>query len=394
MGPLARIKVVEMAGRGPGPFCAMLLADMGAEVLRVDRTSVVPRFPPRDPRKDVMVRGRRSVAVDLKSPAGREAVARLIDRADVLLEGFRPGVMERLGLGPELCLARNPRLVYARATGWGQQGPLRHAAGHDINYLALTGVLGAIGRPGAPPSPPLNLLGDYAGGGLALAFGIACAIVERNASGRGQVVDGAMVDGVSMLATLIHGLRAMGNWDDRRGANLYDGAAPYYEVYETADGRHMAVGAIEAQFYAELVRVTGLADDPLFAQQNDRSRWSQMKVRLAEIFRTRTRDEWARAFEGVDACVSPVLGWHEAAEHPHARARGAFVEANGVLQPAPAPRLDRTPARIDRPPPRPGEHTREALADWGFAAAEIDALFAAGAVTDRVGAPDTKENDR
>jgi alpha-methylacyl-CoA racemase len=325
------------------------------------------------------------VAVDLKQPAGRAAVARLIDGADILIEGFRPGVMERLGLGPECCLARNPRLVYARATGWGQDGPLRHAAGHDINYLALTGVLNALGRPGAPPAPPLNLLGDYAGGGLTLAFGIACAIVERAGSGRGQVIDGAMVDGVSMLSTLIHGLRSMGNWSDERGSNLYDGAAPYYEVYETADGLHMAVGAIEPQFYAELVRVLGLADDPLFARQNERSRWPAMKTAIAAAFRTRTRDAWAQAFHGVDACVSPVLDWTEAASHPHNRARSAFVDANGVLQPAPAPRLSRTPAALDRAPPRPGEHTRTALADWGFAGDEIEALLAVGAIADQVG---------
>jgi alpha-methylacyl-CoA racemase len=374
MGPLAGVRVVELAGIGPGPFCAMLLADLGADVLRVDRPAISrPGWP------TVLARGRRSVAVDLKHPDGAGVVLDLVAAADALVEGFRPGVAERLGIGPDACLARNPRLVYGRVTGWGQQGPWRLAAGHDIDYVALAGALHPIGQAGGPPVPPLNLLGDFGGGGMLLALGVVAALLEAGRSGTGQVVDAAMVDGAALLTTQFHELLAAGLWREERGANLLDGGAPFYGVYETADGRHLAVGALEPQFWAELLRRLGLDAGDLPAQL-DRDGWPLLRERLAALFRTRTRDEWSELLAGTDACVAPVLGLAEAPAHPHNRARGTFVDVGGVVQPAPAPRFSRTPADPPVPPARPGEHTDRALADWGVGPDEVDRLRAAGAI--------------
>ncbi|MFM1987145.1 MAG: hypothetical protein RJA99_102 [Pseudomonadota bacterium] len=378
MGPLHGVRVLEFEAIGPGPFCGMMLADLGADVLRVDRPADARAGLGRDRWYDLMHRGRRSVTLDLKSPEGVEAACRLADRADALVEGFRPGVMERLGLGPDVLLARNPRLVYGRMTGWGQDGPLAPRAGHDIDYIALTGALHAIGRAGEAPVPPLNLVGDFGGGGMLLAFGIACGLVEAQRSGRGQVVDAAMVDGASSLATMFHGMMAAGRWDGTaRGVNALDGGAPWYDTYETRDGRHVAVGAIEPQFYALLLKGLGLEGGSLPAQ-HDRSGWPVLRARFAEVFRTRTRDEWAAVFEGVDACVAPVLDFTEARAHPHNVARGTFVEVAGLAQPAPAPRFSRTPGAIRGAPPERGQGGRAALADWGFDAGAVDALEALG----------------
>jgi alpha-methylacyl-CoA racemase len=379
-GPLTGLRIVERAGIGPGPFAAMMLADMGAEVLRVDRADAVGQPAPT---WDVNARGRRSVGVDLKHPEGREAVLRLVGGADALIEGFRPGVTERLGLGPDDCLARRPTLVYGRMTGWGQDGPQAQAAGRDINYVALSGTLAMIGRPGEPPVPPLTLVGEYGGGGMLLAFGIVCGIVEAAGSDRGQVVDAAMLDGAALLAGMFHGLRADGQWGER-GTNLLDGGAWFYDSYETADGRYLSVGAIDPQARTELLRLTGLADDvdgggPI-PDAADRSTWPGMAARVAARVRTRTRDEWSTLFDGTDACVAPVLEPGEAPSHPHLAARGTFTEVGGVVQPAPAPRFDRTPGTVAAPPPAPGEHTDDALGDWGFAPDEIASLRDCGAV--------------
>lgn len=379
MGPLSGFRVLELAGIGPGPMCAMLLADLGAEVLRIDRMADAKLGIPKPAFADLMGRGRRSAAVDLKHPDGVGTVLRLVERADVLIEGFRPGVTERLGLGPEACFARNPRLVYGRMTGWGQTGPLAQAAGHDWNYIAISGALYPIGRAGEPPVPPLNLVGDFGGGALYLAFGIAAALLEAQRSGKGQVVDAAIVDGAASLMTLFYGLRAAGAWTDARAANFLDTAAPFGEVYETLDGKYVTVLAIESKFYAELIERMGLAGEGLPHQQ-DRSAWPRMKERFAEVFKTKTRDEWCAILEGTDACFAPVLSMAEAPSHPHNVARGTFVEVAGVVQPAPAPRFSRTPGAIQRPPARPGEHTAEALADWGLAPDEIARLRTAGAV--------------
>jgi alpha-methylacyl-CoA racemase len=373
MGPLTGIRVLEFEAIGPGPFCGMMLADMGADVLRIDRPADVRAGFGRERRIDVMVRGRRSVTLDLKSPDGVEAALRLAERADALIEGLRPGVMERLGLGPDVLLARNPRIVYGRMTGWGQNGPLAQRAGHDIDYIALTGALHAIGRAGEAPVPPLNLVGDFGGGGMLLAFGIACGLLEARGSGRGQVVDAAMVDGASVLATMFHGMAAAGRWSDTRGTNLLDTGAPWYDTYETRDARHVAVGAIEPQFYAVLLERLGLAAADL-PPQNDRAGWPVLRERFAAVFRTRTRDEWVAAFEGTDACFAPVLSFTEARTDPHNLARGAFVESGGIPQPAPAPRFSRTPGAIRGAPPERGEHGRAALADWGLGDAEVEAL--------------------
>jgi alpha-methylacyl-CoA racemase len=381
MGPLAGVKVVEIAGIGPGPFTAMMLADMGADVVRVDRAAQVHGFDPATPPKDVMNRGRRSVGVDLKHPEGVATALELIAGADALIEGFRPGVMERLGLGPEVCLERNPALVYGRMTGWGQDGPMAPMAGHDMNYIAIAGALGAIGRPGERPQPPLNLVGDFGGGGLLLAFGIVCGVLEARGSGCGQVIAAAMVDGTAVLTTFIHGFLAMGIWSDERGVNMLDTGAHYYEVYECADGRFLSVGAIEPQFYAVLLEKTGLAGDPDFAKQNDRTLWPVLKERLAAVIATRTRDEWAEIFDGTDACVAPVLSLGEAPQHPHNVARANFVTLDGVVQPAPAPRFSRTVASVARPPAHAGQHTDEVLAEWaGLDADVIAARKATGAV--------------
>ena len=371
MGPLQGVRVVELASIGPGPFCAMLLADLGAEVLAVDRpASEGPGWPA------LFGRGRRRVAVDLKHPDGPGVVLDLVAGADALVEGFRPGVAERLGIGPEACLARNPRLVYGRVTGWGQDGPLAGAAGHDIDYIALAGALHPIGPADGPPAPPLNLLGDFGGGGMLLALGVVAALLEAGRSGRGQMVDAAMVDGAALLTTQLHELLAAGLWTDRRATNLLDGAAPFYTVYETADARHLAVGALEPQFWAELLERIGLPADDLPAQL-DRDAWPLVRERLAAVFRTRTRDEWCRLLEGTDACVAPVLSLLEAPSHPHNPARTTFVEVGNVTQPAPAPRFSRTPCAHPDPG---GPASHELLATWGLSEERIARLRASGAL--------------
>lgn len=375
MGPLTGVKVLEFEAIGPAPFAGMLLADMGADVLVVDRPADAGLGLERERWYDVMMRGKRSVTLDLKKEDGTEAALRLIARADVLIEGFRPGVMERLGLGPDAALERNPRLVYGRMTGWGQQGPLAPRAGHDINYIALAGVLHAFGRKGEAPVPPLNLIGDFGGGGMLLGFGVACALLEASRSGRGQVVDAAMVDGTALLASMFSGFLAAGTWSEERGVNILDTGAPWYDVYETKDGKYICVGAIEAKFFAELVGKLKLEDLPA---QHDRSGWPQMRRRFAQAFKSRTRDEWSRVFEGSDACFAPVLGWTEARRHPHSSSRKAFVEVGGVEQPAPAPRFSRTPGGIRRPPPERGADGEAALRDWGFDDAERSRLCGLG----------------
>jgi alpha-methylacyl-CoA racemase len=373
MGPLAGVRILEIAGIGPGPFAAMVLADMGADVLRIDRAQNVSPKPGEAPPGDLLNRGRRSVGVDLKKPDGVAALLKLVEQADALLEGFRPGVMERLGLGPDVCLERNPRLVYGRMTGWGQSGPLAHASGHDINYIALAGTLHGIGRAGEKPLPPLNLVGDFGGGGMLLAFGIVTALFERSRSGRGQVVDAAMVDGAALLMTMMHGFRHLGAWSDERGTNLLDTGSHFYDTYETADGQYVSIGSIEPQFYAELLRLTGLEGEEL-PRRMDRSSWGFLARRLTEIFKSKTRDEWCEIMEGTDVCFAPVLSMGEAYEHPHNVARGTFVEVAGKLQPGPAPRFSRTPADISRPPSHAGQHTDEALAEWGFSVEDIARL--------------------
>jgi alpha-methylacyl-CoA racemase len=378
-GPLAGIKVIEIAGIGPGPFCAMMLADMGADVVRVDRAGNVAGGDPATPPADVLNRGRRSIGVDLKHPDGVEAVLALVESADALIEGFRPGVMERLGLGPEECLARNPHLVYGRMTGWGQEGPYAPTAGHDINYIALAGALDPIGRAGQAPVPPLNLVGDFGGGGMLLAYGVVCGVLSARTTGEGQVVDAAMVDGAAVLTTMFHAFRAMGIWNDERGTNLLDTGAHFYDVYETADAKYVSIGSIEPQFYAELLRLTDLEGEEL-PWQHDRAQWPQLKERLAEIFRTKTRDEWCEIMEGTDVCFAPVLSLAEAPSHPHNVARDTFVEVAGVVQPAPAPRFSATPVETPRPPAHAGQHTDEVLGDWGLDADRIAKLREAGAI--------------
>jgi alpha-methylacyl-CoA racemase len=368
MGPLQGIRVLEFAGIGPGPFCAMLLADMGAEVVRIDRATGAAGRAPVDP----LLRGRRSIAVDLKQREGIEAVLRLVAGADALIEGFRPGVMERLGLGPDACLARNPKLVYGRMTGWGQDGPMAQAAGHDINYIALAGALEGIGRAGEPPLPPLNLVGDFGGGGMLLAFGVLAALLEQKRSGKGQVVDAAMVDGAALLMSMFWGMRHIGMWTEIRGTNLLDTGAHFYEVYECADGKYVSLGSIEPQFYAELVKLAEL--DPKEFPQLDRAAWPELKRKLAAVFKRKPRAEWCRIMEGSDVCFAPVLAMSEAPSHPHNVARKTFIELAGVTQPAPAPRFSRTPPEVSRPPARTGEHGAEVLASFGFSADEIKKL--------------------
>lgn len=378
-GPLKGLKGIELAGIGPAPFAAMVLADLGADIVRVDRISKESTAYSLPPHLDVLNRGRRSVAVDVKDPAGREVVVRLADSCDFLIEGFRPGVAERLGLGPEELRARNPLLVYGRMTGWGQDGVLAQAAGHDLNYLAVTGILAALGRSDAPPAPPLNVIGDFGGGGLLLALGIVSALVERSASGQGQVVDAAIVDGVSLLGTFLHGVRAAGDWVDERESNLIDGGAHVYDCYETADARYMAVGAIEEKFYGQLCDGLGLEPGEAPAP-GDRARWREMHDRLAAIFKTKTQREWCVVFAGLDACVTPVLTMDEAVEHPHLEARGVFQNLDGVVQPAPAPRFSRTPAATPGGPAAAGADTDEVLAQAGYTTEEIAALRAGGSV--------------
>lgn len=361
--PLSGLAVVELAGIGPAPFAAMVLADLGAEVLRVDRPGGTSY--PGDPRHDLLNRGKRSVAVDLRQPAGAAAVRALAARADVLLEGFRPGVAERLGVGPDQCRAANPRLVYGRMTGWGQHGPLAHTAGHDLTYLALTGVLDALGPAGGPPAAPANLLGDYGGGGMLLAAGVLAALWRSARTGAGEVVDAAIVDGAALLATQLLGLRHGGLWPGPRGANLLDGGAPFYAVYPTADGRHVAVAALEPGFFAQLLDGLGL-DPEQIPGQYDTAGWPRMRELIAARLLGRTRDEWAAVFAGTDACLAPVLDWDEAAAHPQLAQRGVYRQAYGVRQPAPAPRFGGgAPPLPGLPPPHPGEHTRQALQDWG-----------------------------
>jgi alpha-methylacyl-CoA racemase len=379
MGVLSGYRVIELAGIGPGPMCAMLLSDMGADVVRVDRTADAGLGISAGTKFNLLNRGRRSVALDLKRPEAIEAVLRMVERADALIEGFRPGVTERLGLGPDECLRRNPKLIYGRMTGWGQEGPLAHAAGHDINYIALSGALHSIGRRGEAPVPPLNLVGDFGGGALYLALGVVAGLLEAQKSGKGQVVDAAMVDGAASLMTAIYGLRGSGVWTENRGENILDTGAHYYDVYETRDGKYVSIGSIEAKFYEELLRLSGLKDEQL-ARQNDRGAWPTMKERVAAVFKTRTRDEWCEIMEGSDVCFAPVLSMDEAPHHPHNRHRGTFVERDGVIQPGPAPRFSRTPSAIQRPPARPGEHTEEALRDWGFSASDLEHLKGCGAI--------------
>jgi len=379
-GPLAGIRVIELAGIGPGPFAAMMLSDMGADVVRVERAHAVRGPAPDVPGWDVLQRGRRNLALDLKHPDGVAALLSLVERADALLEGFRPGVMERMGVGPDVCLARNPKLVFGRMTGWGQEGPYASAAGHDINYISLAGALAHFGRHGEPPTPPLNMVGDFGGGGMLLAFGVVCGLLEAARSGEGQVVDAAMVDGSAVMMTMFWGMKQAGFFDEtRRGQNLLDTGAHFYDVYRCADGHYISVGSIEPQFYAELLRLTGLSDDPEFAIQMDRNLWPVLKGRLEKLFHTKTRDEWCALMEGTDACFAPVLTMSEAAEHPHNVARQTFIDVAGTRQPAPAPRFSRSRPEVARPPAHAGQHTREVLLDWGLAADVVDGLFASGA---------------
>ena len=376
-GPLAGVRIIEIAGLGPTPYAGMLLSDMGADVIRVDR----PGSRPQSGGNYALSRGRRSIVVDLKQPDGAETVLALAERADALIEGYRPGVAERLGIGPEDCAARNPRLVYGRMTGWGNDGPLSRTAGHDLNYLSLTGALTLLQRgPGAQPVTPPGLLADFAGGGLMLAYGVVCAVFEASRSGQGQVIDSAMVDGVASLTTLIYSMAAQGRFTmDAPGSNFCDGGAHYYNSYRTSDGRFLAVAASEAQFYAQLVDKLGL-DLGALPERDDPANWPGLTSIFAEVFATRSMAEWQEIFDGTDACVTPVLSFAEAREHPHNVARGTFVEEYGVVQPAPAPRLSRTPAAIAGPPPDGGEHSRQILEEWGFASDRIESLIGSGTV--------------
>jgi alpha-methylacyl-CoA racemase len=375
-GPLAGIRVLELEAIGPAPFAGMLLADMGADVLVIDRPAAGDLGLKRERRHDVMMRGKRSATLDLKTRNGSQVALDLIARADILIEGFRPGVMERLGLGPDEALKRNPKLVYGRMTGWGQDGPMAPRAGHDINYIALAGILHAIGRKGEAPVPPLNLVGDFGGGGMLLAFGVACALIEAQRSARGQVVDAAMVEGASLLAAMFSGFLFTRDWSEERGVNILDSGAPWYGVYETKDGKYVSIGAIEERFFAELL--SRLKLEGKVPAQYDRGRWSQMRQAFADTFRKKTRDEWCEVFEGSDACFAPVLSWSEARRDPHNVARKGFIDLQGVPQPAPAPRFSRSAPAVRRPPPERGEGGAQALADWGLTAQEVDRLASLG----------------
>jgi len=382
MGPLEGVKIVELAGIGPAPFCAMLLADMGAEVVRIDRAANVGSDTDRDgndARFNLLLRGRRNIAVDLKNKAGQDAVLRLIEQADALIEGFRPGVMERLGLGPDICLARNKRLVYGRMTGWGQDGPIAHIAGHDINYIALSGALAAIGEPGGPPVPPLNLIGDFGGGALYLAMGVLAGGRSARATGKGQVIDCSMVEGAASLMMMMYGALASGAWNEKRGHNRTDGGSHFYHVYETKDGEYISVGSIEPQFYRLLLTHTGLEGAELPAQ-SDRGQWPAMRERFAQIFKQKTRAEWVAIMQQTDICFAPVLTMSEAIQHEHNTHRGSFVGIDGVAQPGPAPKFLGTPARVQSRPAYCGEHTDDVLRDWGFSASEIAMLHSGGSV--------------
>lgn len=379
MGPLEGYKIVELAGIGPGPMCAMLLAELGAEVVTVDRLYDAGLGVELERRFQLLRRSRRSIAVDLKKPQGVATVMMLLEQADALIEGFRPGVTERLGMGPDDCAARNPRLVYGRVTGWGQQGPLAQAAGHDLNYIALTGALHSIGRRGQAPVPPLNLVGDFGGGALYLALGIVAALLEARESGKGQTVDAAMVDGAASLMTSSYALHAAGVTNNRRGENILDGGAHFYDAYETSDGRYIALAAIEPKFYAQLLELAGFNPTTL-PHTTSRDQWPALKVRLAALIKTKTRDQWCALLEGTDACFAPVLDMDEAPRHPHNQARATFATLDGVVQPGPAPRFSRTPTSINGPPPLIGEHTDEVLADWGFGQQEIARLREQGVI--------------
>ena len=374
MGPLNGLRIIELAGIGPGPFCGMMLSDMGAEVIRVDRLTGASSRP-----KDVLARNRRSIAVDLKNPEGVEVVLRLCQSAAGLFEGFRPGVTERLGLGPDVCMGRNPKLVYGRMTGWGQEGPMAQAAGHDINYIGLSGALHAIGRPGEKPVPPLNLVGDFGGGGMLLAFGMVCGLLEAERSGKGQVIDAAMVDGAAALMAMFFTFRATGGFTDKRGTNLLDGGAHFYDTYETSDAKHICIGSIEPQFYALLLEKAGL-DREKFKPQMDAKQWPALKAELTHVFKTKTQAQWCQIMEGSDVCFAPVLSIFEAPDHPHNKARNSFVSIDGVVQPAPAPRFSRTKPEISHGARRPGEDSAAVLKDCGFSAQEIKSLQASGIV--------------
>lgn len=378
-GPLEGITVVEIVGLGPGPFCGMLLSDLGADVIRVDRADAGRMFAATDPSTDVLARGRRSIAVDLKHPDGVELVLKLAERADAMFEGMRPGVAERLGIGPDEAIGRNGRLVYGRMTGWGQDGPWASMAGHDIDYIALTGMLHAVGREGGPPVPPLNLVGDFGGGGMLLALGMLAALLRARETGEGQVVDAAMVDGASVLGSFVWGLAAGGGWTTKRGTNLLDTGAPFYDVYETADGGHMAVGALEPQFFAALLERLDLPAE-MASSQWDRDAWPELRQTLEERFGSRSREEWAAHFAGSDACVAPVLTYEEAPDHPHLAARGTFMEVGGVVQPAPAPRFSATPTDTPTPPVPAGSQTDAILTELGYAPAEVESLRRSGVI--------------
>jgi len=377
MGPLKGIRIVEFAGIGPGPFCAMMLSDMGADIIRLDRRDASPRFS--EAKYEVLNRGRPSAGIDLKHPEGKKAAFRLIDQADALLEGFRPGVMERLGFGPDVCLERNPGIVYGRMTGWGQDGPLANAAGHDINYISVTGALHAIGRRGERPVPPLNLVGDFGGGGMLLAFGMVCGLLEARESGRGQIVDAAMVDGSAALMASAFGAWSSGTWFDERGVNRLDTGAHFYDAYETADGKHISIGSNEPQFYTLMLEKAGIAD-PAFHPQMERENWPDLKEKLVAAFKTKTRDEWCDIMLGTDVCFAPVLSMEESVAFPQNAVRETFVEIDGVTQPSPAPRFSRTRPEIQGSAPAPGENTEDALWAWGFSAEEIETLRTQGVI--------------
>jgi alpha-methylacyl-CoA racemase len=382
-GPLSGYRIIELAGIGPGPFAAMMLADMGAEVIRVERAQSVRGQAPDGAHWDVSLRGRRNIAIDLKNPDGVETLLSLVENADALIEGFRPGVMERLGVGPDVCLARNPKLVFGRMTGWGQEGPYATSAGHDINYISLAGALAHFSRAGEVPVPPLNMVGDYGGGGMFLAYGVVCALLEAQKSGKGQVVDTAMVDGSAVLMTMFWAMKNIGMFDENKpGTNLLDTGAHFYDVFKCSDGKYVSIGSIEPQFYALLLEKTGLVDDPAFAQQMNASQWPALKIKLAEVILTKSRTQWCEIMEGTDVCFAPVLTMSEAAKHPHNVARKTFIEVDGVAQPAPAPRFSRTSAALPTAPAHAGQHSRAVLADWGFSADRITALITGGAVVD------------
>ena len=378
-GPLSGYKIIEIAGIGPGPFAAMMLSDMGAEVIRVERVQAVRDTQSSNANWDVMQRGRKNVAIDLKHADGVEALLQLVEKADAMIEGFRPGVMERLGVGPDVCLARNKKLVFGRMTGWGQDGPYANAAGHDINYIALAGALAHFGRSGEAPVPPLNMVGDFGGGGMLLAYGVVCALLEAQRSGAGQVVDAAMVDGSAILMSMFWGFKNIGLHDENaRGTNMLDSGAHFYDVYKCSDGKYVSIGSIEPQFYAQLLQLTGLASDAEFANQQDRTMWPKLKQRLTEVFATKTQGEWCKIMEGTDVCFAPVLTMSEAAKHPHNVARKTFIEIAGTTQPAPAPRFSRTVASLPTAPVGAGANTREVLQSWGIQ--NVDELITRGVV--------------